>query len=114
MKPSVPAGKERTLVTPEPFRKYFWDADWEDLTGHADRYEDFIVCRIADKGNEEAVRWLLGRVSAFGVAEAVGRSRAVSRKSKQFRENAGTFFLKNAVRPMPVMIKACSRGGAGG
>ena len=91
MKPPVPAGKERTLVPPESFRKYFWDADWEDLTGHADRYEDFIVCRIADKGNEEAVRWLLGRVSSFGIAEAVGRSRAVSRKSKLFWENARTF-----------------------
>jgi hypothetical protein len=32
------AGKKRTLVPPESFRKYFWDSDWEDLTGHADRY----------------------------------------------------------------------------
>jgi hypothetical protein len=85
------AGKERTLVPPESFRKYFWDANWEDLVGNADRYEDFILCRIADKGGEEAVRWLLGRVSAGRIAEAVGRSRSVSRKSKLFWKNAIAF-----------------------
>lgn len=87
MKPPVPAGKKRILVPPESFRKYFWDSDWEDLTGHADRYEGFIVCRIADKGDEEAVRWLLGRISACRISEAVWKSRAVSRKSKLFWEN---------------------------
>ena len=91
MKPVKPAGKERTLVPPESFRKYFWDADWEDLAGHTERYEDFIMCRIADKGDEEAVRWLLSRVSVGRIAEAVGRSCSVSRKSKLFWENAGTF-----------------------
>jgi len=91
MKPSMPAGIEPTLIPPESFRKYFWDADWEDLTEHSASYEDFIVYRIADKGNEEAVRWLLGRISAGRIAEAVGRSRAVSRKSKAFWENARSF-----------------------
>jgi hypothetical protein len=81
------AGRERTLVPPESFRKYFWDADWKDVTRHAALYEGFIVCRIADKGNEEALRWLLGRVSAGRIAEAVEKFRAVSRKSKMFREN---------------------------
>jgi hypothetical protein len=79
------------LIPPESFRKYFWDCDWEDLTGNADRYRDFIICRIADKGNDEAIAWLLGKISAQTIADSVGKSRTVSAKSKSFWENAREF-----------------------
>jgi hypothetical protein len=86
-----PAEMEHPLVPPESFQKYFWDADWEDLTGNAGRYRNFIICRIADKGNDEAIAWLLDKVSSRSIADAVGKSRTVSAKSKSFWENAKTF-----------------------
>jgi hypothetical protein len=82
---------KNVLVPPEPFQKYFWDSDWEDLTGNADRYRDFIICRIADKGNDEAIAWLLGKITAQTIADSVGKSRTVSAKSKSFWENARGF-----------------------
>ena len=82
-------GEKHSL--PESFRKYFWDVDWNDLNQHADTYEDFILCRIADKGDLEAARWLAGRVPAKRIADAVDRSRTVSEKSRRFWKHAAEF-----------------------
>jgi hypothetical protein len=85
-------GNDPVLVPPESFRKYFWDADWNDLNRNAEVYKEFILCRIADKGDLEAVRWLVRRVSAAQIADTVARSRTVSEKSRNFWKNAAVFF----------------------
>ena len=69
---------------PDSFRIYFWDVDWEDLNGHQDRYKNFIITRLADKGDFEQVRWLISRYGLKEVAGQAVRSRHVSPKSRSF------------------------------
>jgi hypothetical protein len=79
------------MPIPESLKKYFWDVDWDELNRQADRFEDFIVCRIADKGDGEAVRWLTRRFPAVRIADAVGRSRSVSGKTRCFWKRAAGY-----------------------
>lgn len=66
--------------------------NWEDLKLHGGLFEDFIICRVADKGDQEAVRWLVGFYKADKVADAIRRSRTVSGKTRRFWEHAAEFF----------------------
>lgn len=70
-------------------KKYFWDVNWIELT--TGPFDDFIVCRIADKGDEEAVRWLAGLYPVDRIADAISRSRTVSGKTRRFWEHAAEF-----------------------
>jgi hypothetical protein len=72
-------------------RKYFWDVDWKELTSGAGSFDDFIICRVADKGDVEAVRWLTGLFSAKRIRDAVAGSRAVSEKTRRFWKHAAEF-----------------------
>jgi hypothetical protein len=76
---------------PDTLRKYFWDVDWEELASGAESFEDFIICRVADKGDVEAVRWLAGRFTAKRIGDAVAGSRAVSEKTRRFWKHAAAF-----------------------
>jgi hypothetical protein len=78
-------------ILPESFRKYFWDVDWNDLNQHTDAYQDFILCRIADKGDLEAARWLVCRIPVAYIADVVDCSRTVSEKTRRFWNRATEF-----------------------
>jgi hypothetical protein len=84
--------EEKSVQIPESLRKYFWDVNWEDFKLQAGLFEDFIMCRIADKGNMEAVRWLMDRYTIDRISDAVIRSRTVSGKTRLFWEHAANFF----------------------
>ena len=71
---------------PDEFRKYFWDVDWEDLNRNMKRFMPFIVSRIADKGNLQAIAWLKQFLDTTSIAEMVFQSQNISRKTRLFWE----------------------------
>ena len=76
-------------VIPVTFRTYFWDVDWEDVRVHTEKYRDFIITRLADKGDWEEVRWLKDVYGLDRIGLAVSDSRSVSLKTKRFWECFG-------------------------
>lgn len=72
------------MTIPESYKIYFWDADWDELNRHPDRYKKYIITRLADKGDIEQVRWLFSRFGIKPVADMAAGSRRVSAKSRNF------------------------------
>lgn len=75
------------LKLPSRFRMYFWDVEWEELSGHPEEYKAFIVRRLADKGDQYAFAWLKRHFDLVEIGEIVIRSRGVSAKTKTFWQN---------------------------
>jgi hypothetical protein len=48
----------RSDLMPEFLRPFFWDVDFDELSW--EQYQDFIVRRVLQSGNWEAVCWLRG------------------------------------------------------
>jgi hypothetical protein len=88
---SYPYYKMVVMKVPETMEKYFWDVDWKELALGTGQFDEFILCRIADKGNAEDTRWLIERFTAARIAETVGRSRTVSGKTRHFWKHAAKF-----------------------
>ena len=82
MKPSVQAGKKRTLVPPESFRKYFWDCEFRDLSLKA--FPEFTVERLLQFGDEDAVRWVRRRMKPAKILGITRRSRTLDAKTKNY------------------------------
>jgi len=80
-------GDDGTDPTADGFQIYFWDVDWQDFRDHAELYKDFLICHLADKGNEQAFRWLKENFSLLDVGQIVLRSRQISPKTRRFWEN---------------------------
>ena len=47
-----------TQTLPKEYKTYFWDVDWDNLQSNIKQYKSFIIARLVDKGDEQAVRWL--------------------------------------------------------
>lgn len=67
---------------PAHFRKYFWDCPFEELS--LEKYPRFIVARILNFGDWEAVSWLFARGGRELIAKAVKNGRYVNHKTENF------------------------------
>ncbi|HIE53138.1 MAG TPA: hypothetical protein EYP85_15410 [Armatimonadetes bacterium] len=67
---------------PESLHRYFWDVKAETLD--ADRYAQFVMERLLEYGDEEALRWLYKRFGRQRIREVVCHSRRLSRRTANF------------------------------
>lgn len=74
---------------PGHFEKYFWDVSWEQLRIETGRYRNYIICRLADKGDLKVYRWLCTHFDIKELCAIIRRSRTVSHKTKLFWQNIG-------------------------
>lgn len=69
-------------VLPSFLKSYLWDIepDTLDLSTHA----TFVIERLLDAGDEEAVRWLFATFPRHTIADVVKDSRRLSQRSAVF------------------------------
>ncbi len=61
---------------PEFLRPLFWDTDFDRL--RLPGYEQYVIERVLEYGNDEAIRWLWHTIGPSAIADVVRRSRAIS------------------------------------
>ena len=76
--------RKKTNILPQAFKIYFWDVDWDDLQQNTRKFRDFITCRLTDKGDEDAIRWLRRQLQIKDINAIVQKNRSVSLKTKLF------------------------------
>ena len=68
----------------DEFKIYFWDVDWGKMKKYPEPYENFIVARLADKGDSTVIKWLRRYYSIEKINSIVKNNRSVSSKTKKF------------------------------
>lgn len=63
-------------------QKYFWDVDFETLERKT--CNPFMVERILEYGDEEAIKWLKKKCSAAMIREVISSSRRLSPRSRSY------------------------------
>lgn len=74
--------KQYIGVIPKDLRAYFWDTDPRKLS--LTRHATWIIERILEWGNPEAVRWLRQQYSDRELMRVLDKSRSISHKSWHF------------------------------
>ena len=69
---------------PEYLRPFFWDVDFKSLSVGDSSY--FIISRLMEHGDEDAVRFLLKAFSQKEMIYVLKTSRSISRRSRGFWE----------------------------
>ena len=67
---------------PKFLKKYFWDVDFEKLDFRS--YRQYVLGRILEYGDENAVSWLGKNFTKNEIADVLFRFRFVSPKSANF------------------------------
>lgn len=67
---------------PKKFYQYFWDVDVKKL--NPQKYPYFVIARLLDKGDIEAVRWVRKHFDDNLVKETLKKYRDFSLKSASF------------------------------
>ena len=70
------------MKMPEFLYQYFWDVNAKELTTEHDGR--FVMERILEKGNEQAVAWLNETFSRTDLEAVVRESRRLSPKSRNY------------------------------
>lgn len=63
-------------------KKYFWDADFELL--NPEENKKYILERILEMGDENAVNWAFKTYSKKDILETIKNNRKISKKSFNF------------------------------
>ncbi len=67
---------------PKSLKKYFWDVNFKNLD--KDKYSHFIIERILEYGNKEAVAWMRKNYNQKQIQNALSSSKNLSLKSANF------------------------------
>jgi len=67
---------------PDFLKKYFWDVDFTSL--EARKSSKYIIERILEFGDDEAVRWMVKNFSIEAIKDVVCSTRGLSLKSANF------------------------------
>lgn len=70
------------MKLPLYLKKYFWDADFENLDPQKNR--SYIVSRILEYGDDKAVKWAFQSFSREDIKKTLRESRILSPKSGNF------------------------------
>lgn len=71
-----------TYSFPASLAKYFWDIDTADID--VNTYRFYIIERLLEYGDEEALRWIQATYGKDAVIDVIKRSKLLSRKSAYF------------------------------
>lgn len=66
----------------EKIKKYFWDVDFKSL--NPDENKKYILERILEMGDENAVNWMFKIYSKKDILEIIKNNRKISLKSSNF------------------------------
>jgi len=69
-------------MLPSNLHKYFWDTDINELD--AQKYKKYILERILEMGDEEAVKWMKKTYSQTDILETLKNNRKISLKSQNY------------------------------
>jgi hypothetical protein len=72
--------KSRRL--PRRLHQFFWDADPVKI--HLRQHAAYIIARLLEHGDLEAIRWLLANYTEPEIASVVKQSQQLSRKTANF------------------------------
>lgn len=67
---------------PKFLKKYFWDVEFSDLDKN--KHSQFIIERILEYGDKEAVEWMKKGFEEKEIKKVVCKSRKLSKKSANF------------------------------
>ena len=67
---------------PKFLKKYFWDVDFSKL--NKEIYASFVIERILEEGNEEAVRWMRDNFDLSQIKNVLFNSKNLSPKSANY------------------------------
>ncbi|GIW66825.1 MAG: hypothetical protein KatS3mg095_0723 [Candidatus Parcubacteria bacterium] len=70
------------MKIPQSFKKYFWDIDFNSLD--IKKYQDYIIERLLEYGDEKAYQWLFNKFSLTKILKVANKSRKISPKTKNF------------------------------
>lgn len=69
-------------MTEEKIKKYFWDVDFKSL--NLKENKKYILERILEMGDENAVNWMFKIYSKKDILETIKNNRKISLKSSNF------------------------------
>ncbi len=72
-------------MIPGFLHRYFWDHQSNLIDD--DRHAFFIIERLLEVGNDEAILWVFGRYPDEQIIEVIKNSRSLSRKTANFWTN---------------------------
>jgi len=67
---------------PSSLKSYFWDVNLEDL--NSKQHSRFIIERILEYGDQEAVKWVQENYERERIEEVIKNSHKLSRKSANY------------------------------
>ena len=67
---------------PKEFKTYFWDSNFKDL--NPQKHPQFVLARLLDMGNTQAVRWSLQYYSTQDIKTLLTTTKNISRKSANY------------------------------
>ncbi len=69
-------------MLPENLHRYFWESRPEDID--LNEHSAYIIERLLEHGNDEAVRWVIATYPRHKVENVVLKSKRISRKTGNF------------------------------
>jgi len=73
------------MSLPGYLKVYFWDIELDELDLH--RHSHFIISRILNEGNEQALKWLFDFYDRERIKNTVKASRSLSLKTARCWQN---------------------------
>lgn len=70
------------IPLPEHLRRYFWDVSFEKID--VEKRRVFVLKRVLEYGDEEAVRWMWKHFKKSEVKDVLSHFRGFSRKSANY------------------------------
>lgn len=67
---------------PKFLKTYFWDVDFKGI--NPQKSAQYVIARLIDKGNDEAIRWLFKNYPKDLIKEVVTNRRGFSAKTANF------------------------------
>ena len=67
---------------PNFLKNYFWDSDFSQL--NLFNHKQFIIKRVIDRGNSQAISWLTDTVSPEEIKDVVVKTRDLSPQTANF------------------------------
>lgn len=74
--------QRQRITVPEQLKHLFWDIDVNTL--QLKKHRKYIIARVLEYGNEEAIRWLKSLYEDKEIKEVIKFERRLSRKSATF------------------------------
>lgn len=74
--------KQKKGKLPSFLKPYFWDVKFEDVD--VEKNPQFVLKRIIDRGNTQALMWALKRFNTHDIQKLITTSRDLSRRTANF------------------------------